>query len=323
MYSSKVNALVLAAGKGTRMKSDKAKVLHEIFFAPMLHHVLDAIAPLQLHKTVVVTGHQRENVENSVRAYPVDFAYQEKQMGTGHAVLCAEEKLGGMDGVVLILCGDTPLIRAATLRQMIANHFEKDAVVSLMTTVLEDPTNYGRIITDTQENVLRIVEEKDANDEERSVKEINAGIYCVDISFLFKSLKQVGTANKQGEVYLTDIIEIATRGGYLVNRYLCSDPMEVLGVNSRVELAQAHHCLQQRRNQELMMEGVTLLQPESIFIEKKVTIGRDTVVHPNAYITGKTIIGAECVIGPYTVLHDCEIGNNATLPPFSYMVGRD
>lgn len=313
-------AVVLAAGKGTRMKSSRAKVLHEVFFAPMLNHVLDALEGLAIAHTVVVTGHQFEAVENASVGYPVRFARQQEQLGTGHAVLAAEDSLDAVPSTVLILCGDTPLIRTGTLAAMIASHRGNNAVLTVMTTTLENPTHYGRIVTEEGGAIIRIVEEKDASDEERGIHEINAGIYCVDREFLFTSLRGVGTDNKQGEVYLTDIVSTARASGKTVYRFSCPDPDEVLGVNSRIELAQAHAELQRRRNLELMAGGVTILHPESVAIDRSATIGADSVIHPSVTILGKTVVGRECSIGPFCIIKDSSIGSSVTVNPFSTII---
>ena len=248
MINERIKAIVLAAGKGTRMKSSKAKVMHEVFFAPMLHHVLNAIMPLGLESSVVVTGHQAEAVENSLNDYDVVFARQEKQIGTANAVLAAEKFYRDFEGTVLIICGDTPLVRAETLQAMVAAHSTSEAILTVMTTNMPDPANYGRIVTDDQGNLLRIVEEKDASLAEKEIKEINAGIYCVDGSFLLNGLHEIGSDNRQGEYYLTDLIEVARKNGLSVNRYICEDPLEVLGVNSKMELARANTVFQMRQN---------------------------------------------------------------------------
>jgi len=323
MAGENVTAVVLAAGKGTRMKSRHAKVLHEIFFSPMIHHVLDALAPLGLAQTVVVTGHQRERVEAALAGYPVSFAEQKEQLGTGHAVLAARREINGAGGPVLILCGDTPLVRSETLAALVNTHLESGAVLSLMTTHLDDPTNYGRIVTDDEDRILGIVEEKDASEAARQIREINAGIYCVESAFLLDALGRVGTDNKQGEVYLTDIVGIARSEGHEVRRFLCADADEVLGVNSRVELALAHASLQDRRNRQLMADGVTLLNPATIAVEKTVAIGADTVVYPNVQIGGESVIGSDCVIGPGTVIRDCRLGNGVVVGPLAYLEGAE
>ncbi len=318
-----ISALVLAAGKGTRMKSEHAKVLHEVFFAPMVHHVLDAIQALHLKKIVVVTGYRRVEVENSLSSnYQVTFAWQHDQIGTGHAVLAAEEQLRQAGGTVLILCGDTPLIRPQTLKDLLDDHLQNSSRLTVMTTKVDNPKNYGRIISGSDGEVVAIVEEKDADAKTRKIKEINAGVYCADIDFLFDAVKQVGNDNQQGEVYLTDIVGIAVDSGVTVNRFICKDHLEILGVNSRHELAQAHEILQERRNKELMASGITLIHPETICIEKTVAIGTDTVIYPNVFVSGKTTVGKGCVIEPFAILHNCQIGDSATISANSNLTGH-
>ncbi len=324
MTTPKTACLILAAGKGTRMKSEKAKVLHEIFFAPMIHHVLEAVGSLSIGPLLVVVGHQRENVLARLSGYTFTPVIQEKQQGTGHAVLCAEPYLTvGQSDTLLILCGDIPLIRPETLSAMLSAHRASGAKITVMTTLLENPTGYGRIIRNTAGVFEKIVEEKDASTDERSVCEINAGIYCADIPFLFAALTRVGTANRQGEMYLTDIVSIAREMDQQVNTYTCPDFLEVLGVNSRLELAQAHRELQRRRNEELMQSGVTLLGEESIYIENSVSIGADTSIHPNVRITGKTSIGGSCTILSNSVIHDCAIGDQVTINYFANLNGKN
>ena len=199
MINGQTKAIVLAAGKGTRMKSDRAKVMHEVFSIPMLHHVLLAVSPLDLLDIVVITGHQAAEVEGSLADFQVTFARQEEQLGTAHAVLAAESCCDDFHGTVLILCGDTPLVRTETLRDMLKAHASAGAKMTVMTTRMSEPANYGRIVTDAEGNILRIVEEKDATAVEKEINEINAGIYCVDSQFLFGGLREVDTDNRQGE----------------------------------------------------------------------------------------------------------------------------
>jgi bifunctional UDP-N-acetylglucosamine pyrophosphorylase / glucosamine-1-phosphate N-acetyltransferase len=315
-----MSALILAAGMGTRMKSEKAKVLHEVFFAPMIHHVLDAVQPL-FERIFVVIGHQGAYVRDSLRKYHVQFAEQKQQLGTAHAVLAAEEHLLKAGGVVMILCGDTPLVRSETLRLMVEEHLRSGSKITVMTTNLDNPANYGRIVTDGQGRLKRIVEEKDATPEQRQISEVNAGIYCAETRFLLEFLREVKSDNKQGEYYLTDLVEIAGRRGESVHRFFCSDAGEVLGVNSRHELAQAHLGLQLRRNNELMNAGVTLLQPESIFVEKEVIVGNDTVLGTGVQLHGKTRIGKNCKVGPFTIIRDAVIGDGASIGAFSHLTG--
>jgi bifunctional UDP-N-acetylglucosamine pyrophosphorylase/glucosamine-1-phosphate N-acetyltransferase len=250
MAEQEVNALILAAGKGTRMKSDKAKVLHEIQTVPMVHHVIDAVIPLHPAKIVLVVGHQHEAVRSALAGYVVSYALQEKQLGTGHAVLAARQLLPERDALVLILCGDTPLIRTETLRAMLQAHAASGAALTIMTTELDNPTGYGRVLKGPEGAVLAIVEEKDATDAQRRIREINAGIYLAETGFLFAALEQVGTDNAQGEVYLTDIVGIAAADNVSVRTFCCADPGETLGVNSPDELVMANARMQARQEQQ-------------------------------------------------------------------------
>jgi len=306
------------------MKSERAKVLHPVFFAPMICHVLAAVRPLAPAETVVVTGHQAEQVEAVVSSYDaVRFVRQRQQLGTGHAVLITEEALGGKQGLVVILCGDTPLIRAETLQDFVDSHRRGVGVLTVMTAIVPDPSHYGRIVTNAQGGIERIVEEKDADAEQRAIGEINGGIYCADLSFLFAALKQVGTDNQQGEVYLTDIVAIARRQGREVGRFICPDPLEITGVNSRVELAVANTIMQQRRNQALMLAGVTMIHPDSIFVENSVQIGRDTEIHSHCLLTGQTVVGEGCRIEPFCSLIDCRLGDGVCIKSFSNLHGQE
>lgn len=316
---SKITAVILAAGKGTRMKSAKAKVLHEVFFRPMIYHVMDAVQGAGVDATVVVVGHQKTRVQQILAPYTYTPVIQEEQLGTGHAVLCTEQACGDAD-TVLILCGDTPLIRAETLDAMITHHRQMNSVLTLMTTRVPDPFGYGRIITNDNEQVTAIVEEKDADDNQRCIKEINAGIYLVDRAYLFDTLQMVGSANSQGEVYLTDIVALANNDGHTVNRFTHQEAIDVLGVNSRVELAEAHRELQRRRNTELMLSGVTMYGPESSYIAAGIEIGQDTVIHPGVHITGDSKIGVACIIEPGVVIHNCTVGNNALIGAWSTLM---
>ena len=319
MGHQKISAVILAAGKGTRMKSSRAKVLHEVNFQPMIHHVLDAVTPLDLHQIILVTGHQRHMVEKSCSHYHLDCVEQQTQLGTGHAVLAAEHCIGEDVSVVMILCGDTPLIRSDTLQNMLSEHLSRGNFLTVMTTEMSDPANYGRILTDDNGYVIGIVEEKDASPEEKRITEINAGIYCVNAEFLFASLKQIGTDNKQGEMYLTDIVALAHAAEQPVRKFQCADPEEVLGVNSRRELSRANCQLQYRVLDDLMMSGVTIDKPSTVTVEKTVTVGSDSVLGPNVFICGKTDIGNDCTVEPFCYIADCQIGNNVTIGTGSYL----
>jgi len=333
----KTIAVVLAAGKGTRMKSNHAKVLHEVFFKPMLHHVLDAVIGAGIERIAVIVGHQREKVLAAIDQYAHLPVIQKEQLGTGHAVLCAKRACE-QSGQVMILCGDTPLIRPETLQKMIDDHQRNRATVTLMTTVLDDPFGYGRVISDEHGNIVRIVEQKDADDNQQNIREINTGIYLVERKFLFQALQQVGTDNSQGEVYLTDIIEIARKDGHAVHKFFHPHAIDVLGVNSRVELAQAHGELQMRHNRKVMLSGVTMYSPETILLDPESTIGRDTIIQGEVQITGrskvgqnarletgvilqKCTLGAHAVIGANSVLHNCTVEAEEHIPPLTYKVG--
>ncbi len=316
-----VTTLILAAGLGTRMKSSKAKVLHEVLFKPMILHVLDTVKTLNPDHTFVIVGHQREKVAELAASYQASCIVQEEQLGTGHAVLCAERELSSIGGTVLILSGDVPLIKADSLRAMLASHRQKRPVLTLMTAMLDDPTNYGRIVRDESGKLLEIAEEKDASEEQRKIREINAGIYCAEVDFLFESLKKVGRDNTQGEIYLTDIVKIAIGMGLQVGIFSGAGGEELLGVNSRSELAAATKYLQHHKNTQLMHDGVSLVDPETILIQQEVQVGKDTVINANVQISGNSRIGDNCTIGPDVVMHQCRIGNNATIGPFSSLKG--
>jgi len=312
-----VNGLILAAGLGTRMKSSRAKVLHEVLFKPMILHVLDTLKTLKLDHTYIIVGHQREKVAELVAGYRVTCVVQERQLGTGHAVLCAERELHAAGGTVLILSGDVPLIRAESLQAMLASHAKHKPALTLLTTMLDEPTNYGRIVRDRQGKLQEIIEEKDATAAQKTIREINAGIYCAEVPFLFEALKKVGSDNQQGEIYLTDIVKIAIDTGHQVDIYSGPGGAELLGINSRSELAAANKYLQHQKNSQLMTDGVSLTDPDTAFIQQVVGIGRDTVIHANVQISGNSIIGTNCTIGPDVILHDCRIGDNAVIGPFS------
>ncbi|MBM9613365.1 bifunctional N-acetylglucosamine-1-phosphate uridyltransferase/glucosamine-1-phosphate acetyltransferase [Desulfobulbus rhabdoformis] len=318
--SSSIIAVVLAAGKGTRMKSAVAKVLHPVFFRPMIHHVLDTVIHAGIEKCAVIIGHQREAVEEALASYRVDTVLQKEQLGTGHAVLCAQESCAGQDAV-LILCGDTPLVRPETLQEMIKLHQRENATLTLMTTLVESPFGYGRILRDTKGHITGIVEQKDASESQRQIQEINAGIYLVKHSFLFEALSQVGTNNAQGEVYLTDIVALAKNSGLPVQGFVHPDPIDVLGVNSRVELAQAQQTLQQRRTLELMIAGVTLESPETILVSADCILGQDCQLEPNVRLSAGTTLGSGCLVGTGAVLKNCQLGDRVRIGAHAVLIG--
>ncbi len=318
-HNTPLYVIILAAGRGTRMKSDFAKVLHEVYFSPMIHHVVDTVLPLQPTQITVVVGHQREAVIAALADHDVDFAVQEEQCGTGHAVLIAENLIPEGPGTVLILCGDTPLIQSETLQDMVAQHQQNGSAITLMTTELDDPTNYGRVKSDANGDIEAIVEEKDASAREKEITEINTGIYCVERDLLFATLKGVGSNNQQNEVYLTDIINKNYEKGRKITRYKNDNAQDVLGVNSRYELSQAHGALQMRRNIQLMYEGVTMENPASITVAPQVTIGRDSTLAPGCRLVGTTTVGQHCVLEPGVILRNCDVGDNVHIGAYSVL----
>ncbi|WP_018663660.1 bifunctional UDP-N-acetylglucosamine diphosphorylase/glucosamine-1-phosphate N-acetyltransferase GlmU [Heyndrickxia acidiproducens] len=305
-------AVLLAAGRGTRMKSKLYKVLHPVCGKPMVMHVVDAISQLNMKKTVTVVGHGAEDVRAQLEGR-TDFVLQQEQLGTGHAVLQTEPVLGKENGVTLVVCGDTPLLQAQTLEALLQEHESRQAKVTILTAQASDPTGYGRIIRNESGLVDKIVEHKDATAEERNIKEINTGVYCFDNQALFKALKQVTNDNAQGEYYLPDVVGILTARGETVVAYQTESLEETLGVNDRVQLAEAEKMMRKRINERHMTNGVTMMDPEQTYIEADVVIGRDTIIYPGTKISGKSVIGEDCKIGPQSDITDCKIGDGTVV----------
>ncbi|MFR6559429.1 MAG: sugar phosphate nucleotidyltransferase, partial [Weissella confusa] len=287
--------IILAAGKGTRMKSDLPKVLHEVGGKPMVEMVLETSQAAGAEKIVTVVGHGAERVE-AVLAGRSEFALQAEQLGTGHAIQMAEPQLGDAEGMTLIGSGDAPLFTVNTFNKLFDFHEQSGNAVTVLTAIAPDPTGYGRIIRDENGNVIRIVEQKDATPEEAAVNEINTGVYVFDNQLLFSSLKQVTNDNAQGEYYLPDTLEILRNEGHTVGAFVMDDFDESMGVNDRVALARANKVLRDRVNEMHMRNGVTLIDPANTYIDVDVTIGNDTVIEPNVYLKGKTQIGSNVLI---------------------------
>lgn len=303
--------VVLAAGKGTRMKSKLPKVLHQVGGKAMLQHVLDAAKQAGAVRNIVVVGFGGDVVEKTIGSQ-AEFVTQSEQLGTGHAVLQAKELLSGEDGTVMVLCGDTPLLTGELLKKLYDSHKEAGAKATVLTAILPDATGYGRVIRMKDGSVEKIVEHKDATEEERKVREINSGIYCFEIKALFDALSKVNNDNAQGEYYLPDVLEILRKEGEKVWAVAADDFEETLGINSRSQLAGAEKILRHRKNEELMAKGVTIMDPASTFIDADVEIGQDTVIYPFTWIEGKTVIGENCVLGPNSRFQDMVIGNEVT-----------
>ena len=305
--------ILLAAGHGTRMKSDLPKVLHSLGGKALFLHALDTAQRLGPERVAVVVGHGADAVRRAYKGNGVAWAIQDKQLGTGHAVLCAQEAFNGFAGEIVILSGDVPLIQENTLRAMIERHRRRNAAATLLTAVLEDPKGYGRILRDAQSNLTGIVEEKDASEAQRKIREVNAGVYVASAQFLFAALSGVKNNNKQGEHYLPDIVAVGLDQGLTIETVTAEDPREMMGVNSREELAFMEKNLRQSINKKWLLAGVTLKDPETTYIDEGVTIGKDTVIGPNTQLRGKTIIGERCQIDGSAFLTDAEIGDEVHL----------
>lgn len=303
-----METIILAAGKGTRMKSKLPKVLHKVCGKPMLQHVIDAAKSAGSNREIVVIGSGAELVKESFSG--VEFVLQAEQLGTGHAVLCTKEKFANSKGTVLVLCGDTPLFTPELLKKFVERHLDSNAAATVLTAEMPDATGYGRIIREDDGTFKKIVEHKDANSYERQISEVNAGVYCFDVEKLFVALSKVKNENAQGEYYLPDVLTILKNDSEKINAFVADDYKQTLGINSRVQLAEADKILRQRKNIVVMESGVTIIDPASTFIDCDVEVGQDTVIYPNTYLEGKTKIGENCALGPNSRLTNMTIGNN-------------
>lgn len=326
--------IILAAGQGTRMKSKLYKVLHPVCGKPMVQHVVDQISMLSLSKLVTIVGHGAEKVQTQI-GNKSEYALQEEQLGTAHAVMQAASHLENDKGVTLVVCGDTPLITAETMEALVLQHEKVGAKATILTAIAEEPTGYGRVVRNSSGHVERIVEHKDANEEERTITEINTGTYCFDNEALFEALKHVDNENVQGEYYLPDVIEILKNKGEVVSAFQTASFDETLGVNDRVALSQAEKLMKQRINKKHMVNGVTIIDPENTYISPDALIGQDTILHPGTVLIGEVEIGSDCEIGPHTeiknckigertvirhsVAHDSNIGNDVAIGPFAHI----
>jgi len=333
-----VSVLVLAAGEGKRMLSRHSKVVHPLAGKPMVRYVVDAALAMGASRVLVVVGSRGEEVKAAIGAHDkrIGFCVQERPLGTGHAVLSAEKALKGAEGTLLIVNGDLPSLRAETLQGFLSTHRQSGVPLTLVTAVLSDLGSYGRIVRNYNSEVARIVEATDASSEEKQIKEINAGIYCVEIDHLFKNLKLVGANNAQGEVYLTDLVEILKKNHAKVAAYCHPEPEEVLGVNNRREHARAAKTLFLRKAAELMDAGVSILDPDGTYVDADVKVGRDTLLYPGTILEGDTIIGEGCRIGPgtrivsstlasgvevldYCVIRQARLGRGVRVGPFAHL----
>ncbi len=328
-----ITTIILAAGEGKRMYSKTPKVLHKICGKTMLEHVMDCARKATEGEPVVVIGHGSDIVREALPY--ISYVLQTEQLGTGHAVLQAENYIG--DDEVLVLCGDTPLLRKETIIEMISFHRESLNSATILTTLMENPFGYGRIVRNSENKSLvdSIIEEKDAEDDIKKIKEINSGILIFDGNELKTALKSLGNDNAQGEYYLTDVIEIIRKKGLNIGAYISKDQSEIMGVNNRAQLSEAEDIMNRRIVTEHMMNGVTIKNPATVYIGTDVKIGKDTIILPNCIIEGKSVIGEDCLIGPntrltdmnidrdvqieYSVATESSVGEGTTIGPFAYL----
>jgi len=314
MAANDLAIVILAAGKGTRLKSRLAKVLHRAGGRRLIEHVLHAVAPLHAKKTVAVVGHQADDVSAEVLPFGATVVVQQPQNGTGHAMHVARRALGNAK-VALVLPGDAPLIRTETLKALVSTHRSGNAAATVLTAVLADPAGYGRVVRKSEASVGAIVEESQLTDEQRDLNEINSSIYCFVLAKLWPALAQVKPNNKHGELYLTDAIAALAAAGETVLAHVAPDPREVLGCNTRADLAEVDRAFRERKRAELMDSGVSFQLPETVFVDPDVTAGEDTVLESGVQLLGKTRVGASCTIRTGSVLQDAILGDDVTVEP--------
>jgi bifunctional UDP-N-acetylglucosamine pyrophosphorylase/glucosamine-1-phosphate N-acetyltransferase len=323
-----LDVLILAAGLGTRMKSRLAKVLHKLGGRPIIAHVCRTAALLEPRRMYVVVGHQADDVKAAVEkelgSDQASFVNQSEQRGTGDAVMAARDDLASANSTLLILSGDVPLVRAETLRALIDKYHADNAACTILTVRLENPAGYGRVARDDAGNFLKIVEQKDATEDERQIREINAGIYCFDSAKLFRALERVRPTNSQGEYYLTDVPAILRNDGEQITLYQHHDTREVSGVNTRAELAEFENLVRRGAVRRLMVDGgVTFIDPGHAYVSDEAQIGRDCVIHPNVHIEGKSVIGEGCEIKAGSRITDSRLGNRVTIKDHCVIVDSE
>jgi bifunctional UDP-N-acetylglucosamine pyrophosphorylase / glucosamine-1-phosphate N-acetyltransferase len=307
-----LHILILAAGKGTRMKSARAKVLHHVAGRPMIEHVVAAASALAPRSITTVVGHQADEVMRTLEALRLTFVVQEPQLGTGHALLSAEAALAHASGTLVLLSGDVPLLSAETLKTLVNRHVSTAAAATVVTAIVDDPAGYGRIIR-SGEQIARIVEEKDATSAQLEVREINSGIYAFRLEGLFDAVRSVAAENAQREYYLPDLVDIFRRQGAQVETITVPDPDEIRGINSRADLAAVSRTVRANKTAELMAAGVTIDDPSTAYIDRDVIVGADTIIHPCVALEGRTTIGAGCEIHSGARIVDSQIGDRVTI----------
>jgi bifunctional UDP-N-acetylglucosamine pyrophosphorylase/glucosamine-1-phosphate N-acetyltransferase len=304
-------AVVLAAGQGTRMKSALPKVLHPVLGRPLVAYAVDTAFEVTGSGPVLVVGHGAEQVKETLGSR-AEYALQAEQLGTGHAVLQAREMLLGRADRVLVWYADMPLITADRLRRLLAQHRASGATFTLVSVVADDPRGFGRVIRDENGDVRAVVEEVDCTPEQRAIRELNAGVYCFEAEWLWRNLPGLPMSRK-GEYYLTDAVAMAVSQGCKVGAYVCDDLDELLGINTRIHLAEAEAAMRRRVNRRWMEAGVTLIDPETITIEPGVEIGVETVIQPGSLLRGKTVIGSRCQLGPHTLIENSVVGDDCSV----------
>ena len=313
---SRIAIVIMAAGKGTRLKSRHPKVLHQAGGKPLLAHVITAATQVvPAHDVFAVIGHEADRVRDAVNDSGVNFVLQQPQRGTGHALMVAGESLSGYDHA-LVLSGDAPLITKQTIERLRDFHLARKAAMTVLTSILPDPTGYGRVLrVGRGDDVQAIVEQKSANAKQQKVKEINSGFYAFTVAALKQHLQKLDTDNPHGEFYLTDMAAILRKAKERVVAVICTDPFEVLGGNTRAELVDIDQRMRMAKCRALMAAGVTIFNPETCVIESDVEIGTDTVIEPHVQLRGKTRVGSDCHVESYCVIHDSEIGDEVLLHP--------
>ncbi len=318
---SDVHVVILAAGKGTRMKSERPKVLHHLAGRPLVDHVLDVAASLRPRSTLVVIGHEADRVRQALaHREGLSFVVQEPQLGTGHALLTAEQPLAGATGTLVLLSGDVPLLTAKTLQTLLDRHLASHAAATVVTAVVDDPRGYGRIVRVGQQ-IARIVEDKDATPTERAIREINTGIYAFELAGLFDAVRAIAAENAQHEYYLPDLVAIFRKRGLHVDALTVPNAAEVQGINSRAELATLTRQAREQKAAELMAAGVTIEDPATAYIDRDVVVGPDTIIHPNVSLQGQTIVGRGAEIHSGVRIVDSTVGDHATILDHCVIVG--
>lgn len=316
--SNTASIAILAAGLGTRMRSKKAKVLHRAGGKALVEHTVDAALTLaDPDRIAVVVGHQAEQVQALLSSRGLRFVTQAEQKGTGHALACCREALEGAARYLIVAYGDCPLLRAATLKALVDDHSRNGAACTVITTLVEDPTGYGRMVKNADGTVSAIVEEKAVTPAQRQIREINSGIYCFDSALLWRHIAGLQPNSASRELYLTDMVEILNANGHRVLAHAIEDATEIVGINTRIELAQADRILRERKLRELMLAGVTIEKPETVTVDMDVRVGQDTVVEPFAQLLGSTQIGEDCRIGSSSILRNATLADGVEIESFS------